>query len=101
MKPTPLKDVAPGSIVFTSERLDDEVRETFYIREAGAAALRYAYDVKISRIGFIQFDPTTGKPRVQKLRTIPCDDPGEAHGLTPCFPLDQSRFAGEVRELWV
>lgn len=87
----PLAEFRPGSIVFTSERIDDETRETFYIRDANDVC-RYPYNVPIARIGLVQGDPTSNQPRVVRILNNPCRDPGEADGRTPCRPIHQSTF---------
>lgn len=82
-----LRDVLPGMICFTRERMDDdEIRETFYLRRVGEHPLRYLYNVHIARLGIIQGVPGT-LPRYQRVCDPPCTDPGEAHGLTPVCTL--------------
>lgn len=86
-----LKDVSPGSIVFTSERMEDEIRETFYIRDADREC-RYDYNVPVGRFGMVQGDPRSGAPRIVRMSGTACRDPGEADGRTPCVDLEQSLF---------
>lgn len=73
-----------ASIVFTSERIDDEVRETFYVK-GDIRPCRYPYNVRIARFGMVQGDPKSpDRPRVVRILTQACRDPGEADGRTPC-----------------
>lgn len=85
-----LADYEPGDLVFTRERLDDEFRETFYLRETGRAC-RYGYNVPIARLGYVQ-GAVDAPPRRVHLLDVPCRDPGEADGRTPCLPILESRY---------
>lgn len=86
----PLADYEPGDLVFTRERLDDEFRETFYVRDP-ARPCRYGYNVPIGRIGFVQ-GAIDAPARVIRFLKLPCRDPGEADGRTPCMHVEESRW---------
>jgi hypothetical protein len=94
-----LRDVTPGLICFTRERMDDdEIRETFYLRLLGEHPPRYLYNVHIARLGIVQGVPNT-PPRYFRVCDLPCIDPGEAHGLTPVYTMrHDSEWWASIRE---
>lgn len=83
-------------VVVTENMDDDEIRETYYIREADPN-VRYPYNVGVARIGIVQGVPGE-KPRVVKMHNTPCHDPGEAHQMTPCEPAREGRFVDCLSE---
>lgn len=92
-----LLQVAHRALVVVTENMDDdEIRETYYIREADLN-VKYPYNVSVARIGMAQGVPCH-KARVVKMHTTPCRDPGEAHYMTPCIPAWQGTFAGCLPE---
>lgn len=86
-----LKSASPGSVVFTSERIGDETRETFYVRDPDREC-RYKANVAVGRFGFIQGDPTSAEPRCIRILKKACRDPGEADGRTPCRTVECATF---------
>ena len=87
----PLADYHPGSVVFMADRMGDEIRETFMIRDPEREC-RYSYNVPVGYFGLVQGDPASPKPRVAMVRKEASRDPGEADGRTPCYPVSQSTF---------
>lgn len=93
----PFRDCLIGQVVFTLDRFEDEIRETYYIRGGKPyhndqeAACRYAGNVRMERLGFVQGNPNLPKPRISKI-TPPCGDPGEMPGATPVYDLHHSRY---------
>ncbi|QKV17875.1 hypothetical protein [Oricola thermophila] len=76
-------DLATGTLFVTRDVLDGEVRNTFYRREDGRAC-RYDGNVPVARLGLIQAN-ADGEVRYKRALDVPCRDPGEMHGLVPCY----------------
>lgn len=83
---TTMRDVPPGAIAFTAERVGDEWRETFYIRDPDRPC-RYPENVPAARKGFVQAEPYAAELRCVRILKTPCRDPGEIDGRTPVWIL--------------
>lgn len=95
------KDVPPGSVFYTSERLGDdrnsmEVREVFYVRD-GDAPCRYPHNIRIGRVGIVQGDPDSKEPpRYRRMNDEPCRDPGEMDGRATVHLLSDEQSVWEL-----
>lgn len=78
-----LKDWPPGTIVYTLERVGEEYREVFYIRDE-ARPCRYENNVPVGRFGMAQ-GVVDQEPCYVRKRVEPCCDPGEADGRIECY----------------
>ena len=92
-----VRDLAPGTIFVCRDVIDGEIRNTFYVRDPDGDT-RYAGNVRIARFGFLQAD-RYGKIRVRRFREVPCRDPGEMPGLTPCYLDHDPVFGGTIAEI--
>ena len=94
MKPKVLKikDVPVSGVVIMPERMDDEVRETHYIRLADKPT-RYPGNVPVARIQVIQgYTDTSIKPRINVVPKKLFES--EMHGATPV--VENSQFTAWV-----
>ncbi len=83
-----LRDWPPGTIVYTLDRIGEEYREVFYIRDE-ARPCRYDYDVPVGRFGMAQgrLDAAENGFKFLYARGEPCRDPGEADGRIECYDV--------------
>lgn len=83
-----LKDVKPLIVVYTTERIGDEVREVYYIRDRDRP-VRFVHNVPAARIGIAQGVPGEA-PRYLRKRPIsdPQRDPGEVDGRITVHNLE-------------
>lgn len=89
-----LSEAKAGQIVFMQERMGNEVREVFYLRE-DSRECRHPHHVPIARLGFVQGDPEAKDddgyaipPRFVASCDPPCRDPGEADGRVEVLAID-------------
>lgn len=81
----PMKDFAPGELMFTVERMGDdknnmEVREVFFRREDGPT--RYPENVRVARLGIVQGDPYDTESERPRFSRWGRPDHTEADGRT-------------------
>jgi hypothetical protein len=86
-----MQDAAIGDLVFLDERIDDEVRETFYLRDGPTTCLH---------LGMVQGDPALkertkdelGQPVLPRYRRFSSGYQYPLVAALPVKPINESRF---------
>lgn len=93
-KPFPLSHfIAPGTIVFYSERMEDELREVYY-RILPAGPTLYLNNVRVARLGIVQGEDAYN-PRYERY-SVTNPVASEADSRTPVRPLTDKADEGSM-----